>query len=82
MTNREAQMLLDALILEDKVEGDDAKAVIMAFRAFAKLETIVRCHDCRYWGERRCKHACGLRKTSGECFCNYGKRKEKTDDES
>lgn len=70
-------MILSKLILEDKVEGDEAKAVIMAFRALAELEKIVRCHDCRYWGERGCKHACGLRSTSDECFCNYGKRKEK-----
>lgn len=71
-------MILSKLILEDKVEGDDAKAVIMAFRALAELEKIVRCHECRYWHKQGgCKHTCGLRKTSKECFCNYGKRKEK-----
>ena len=38
MTNREAQMILSQLILEDKVEGDEAKAVIMAVRALAEVE--------------------------------------------
>lgn len=33
MTNREAQMILDTLILEDKVEGDMAKAVLMGVKA-------------------------------------------------
>ena len=33
MTKAKAQMLLDTLILEDKVEGDMAKAVIMAIKA-------------------------------------------------
>lgn len=33
MTNREAQMILSKLILEDKVTGDDAKAVLMGVKA-------------------------------------------------
>ena len=33
MTKAKAQMLLDTLILEDKVEGDDAKAVLMGVKA-------------------------------------------------
>lgn len=35
MTSREAQMILSKLILEDKVEGDDAKAVLIGMRALS-----------------------------------------------
>ena len=42
MTNREAQMLLDTLILEDKVEGEMAKAVLMGVKALETQSRIER----------------------------------------
>lgn len=38
---------------------------------------VVRCNDCRFWdGWEGCKSDHGLRSTSNECFCYFGKRKE------
>ena len=82
MTKAKAQMLLDTLILEDKVEGDMAKAVLMGVKALEEPE-IVRCKDCKWYcksdpGHPDCDFCkrliCGTIKP--DFYCADGERKE------
>ena len=48
MTNREAQMILSALVIEDRVEGDEVRAVMMACKALKLSEKLARYRKFRY----------------------------------
>lgn len=73
-------VLQDIDIKVDKARLIRALELDKKLRA-GELVEVVRCNDCRFWGGwEGCKSDHGLRTTSNECFCYFGKRKEITDE--
>lgn len=76
MTKAEAIFVLEHI---EAHNGLAEEAKLMAIDALKKPD-IIRCEDCKFWNRGECDHPDGLVLAYSDYFCNYGKRKEKTDE--